>query len=364
MSTPNEQNVPTPSTPQPNRRTLLKYSALAASVPAGAALLQPLLRPGTAMAADSTAAGSTYAPVPPTARGPRIPSKGYLVQEIRDRLFWITDGTYQMMFLVTGEGVVVVDAPPTLGHNILRAIAEVTDEPITHVVYSHHHADHIGAAGIYPTTAVRIAHEQTRHLLREVRDPNRPQPTRVVSDSYRLEVGDQVLQLRYKGPNHSPDNLFIYAPEQRVLMLVDVVFPGWVPFKNLAMSDDIPGWIKAHEQALDFPFETYIGGHLNRLGNRRDVEIQREYMSDLDRSTRQAIAAVDPTPMFGTYPDNPWAVFKTYLDAVSQAATDSMVPAWKDRLGGADVFTFDNAFAMFESLRIDYGVLGPFGIRP
>ena len=48
------------------------------------------------------------------------------------------------------EGVIVVDAPPSIGENILAAIAEVTDEPITHVIYSHSHADHIGAAGIYP----------------------------------------------------------------------------------------------------------------------------------------------------------------------------------------------------------------------
>ncbi|MFE7777053.1 MBL fold metallo-hydrolase [Streptomyces sp. NPDC057445] len=359
MSTPNEQ--PEASTP-PSRRKVLRYSAAAASVPAAAALLQPLLPSGTARAADS--APATYAPVPPTAQGPRIPEKGYLVQEIREGLYWLTDGTYQMIFLVTGAGVVVVDAPPTLGHNILRAIAEVTSQPVTHVVYSHHHADHIGAAGIFPRKAVRIAHERARHLLAEVRDPNRPLPTRVFSDSLRLEVGDQVLKLSYKGPNHSPDNIFIHAPRQRVLMLVDLVFPGWVPFKNLAMSTDIPGWIDAHDQALDFPFETYVGGHLTRLGTRRDVEIQREYVRDLDRHARESIAAVDPTAMFAQYPGNPWAVFKTYLDAVTRRTADAVVPAWVDRLGAADVFTYDNAFAMFEALRIDYGVLGPFSVRP
>ncbi|MFG2195012.1 MBL fold metallo-hydrolase [Streptomyces sp. NPDC048639] len=357
MPTTNHQ--PEPDGLPPNRRSILKYSALAASVPAAGVLLDQFARPATAAASETA-----YAPVPPSARGPEIPEKGYVVQEIRDRLYWITDGTYQMIFLVTGEGVVVVDAPPTLGHNILRAIAEVTSEPITHIVYSHHHADHIGAAGIYPRNAVRIAHERTRRLLREVPDSNRPLPTRVFSDSYRLQVGDQTLELSYKGPNHSPDNIFIHAPRQRVLMLVDVVFPGWVPFKNLAMSTDIPAWIDAHDQALEFPFTTYVGGHLTRLGTRHDVEIQRQYMRDLEGSARRAIEAVDPAPIFAQYPDNPWAVFKTYIDAVTQHATDRVVPQWTGRLGAADVFTYDNAFAMFEALRIDYGVLGPFGVRP
>lgn len=34
------------------------------------------------------------------------------------------------------------------------------------------------------------------------------------------------------------------------------------------------------------------------------------------------------------------------------------------KLAGADVFTVDNAYALFESMRVDTGALGPFGIRP
>jgi hypothetical protein len=64
------------------------------------------------------------------------------------------------------------------------------------------------------------------------------------------------LILDYKGVNHERGNIFIYAPTQRVLMLVDAVFPGWVPFRDLAIAEDVPGFIKAHEQALSYPFDT------------------------------------------------------------------------------------------------------------
>ncbi|MGH9981339.1 MAG: MBL fold metallo-hydrolase, partial [Nitrososphaeraceae archaeon] len=89
----------------------------------------------------------TTTQLPQAAKGPTIPSKGYLVEEIRDDLFWVTDGAYNTLFLVTDEGVVAVDAPPTIGKNYLKAISEVTDKNITHVIYSHAHIDHIGAAG-------------------------------------------------------------------------------------------------------------------------------------------------------------------------------------------------------------------------
>ena len=42
----------------------------------------------------------------------------------------------------------------------------------------------------------------------------------------------------------------------------------------------------------------------------------------------------------------------------------AVVPNWIDRLGGADVCTLANAYQMVESLRIDYGQLGLFGIHP
>ena len=85
--------------------------------------------------------------IPESAKGPAIPEKGYLVEEIRDNLYWVTDGSYNTMFLVTDEGVVAIDAPPSIGQNYLKAIAEVTDKPVTYVIYSHAHLDHIGAAG-------------------------------------------------------------------------------------------------------------------------------------------------------------------------------------------------------------------------
>jgi hypothetical protein len=63
-----------------------------------------------------------YAPVPLAGRGPALTGEGYALEEIEGGLYWVVDGFYQMIFIVTDEGTVAVDAPPSLGHNILRAI--------------------------------------------------------------------------------------------------------------------------------------------------------------------------------------------------------------------------------------------------
>ena len=297
----------------------------------------------------------TAAPLPETAMGPQIDhSKGYLVEEIKDDLYWIADGAYQTMFLTTGEGVLVVDAPPSIGQNILNAIAEVTDESITHVIYSHTHNDHIGAASLYPEDATIIAHAETASQLKYRNDLNRPVPTATFEDEYTLEVGNQKLELRYHGPIHEPGNIFIYAPDQKVLMLVDVIFPGWTPFKDLAMAQDVHAFIAAHDKVLEYDFDVFIGGHLTRLGTPEDVQIQKEYFQDIRTSAgkaNQEVSFMEIGQEVGF--SNPWLVFQIYADTITQQCTDEVVPKWIDRLGGVDLFTYDHCWKISESQRID-----------
>jgi glyoxylase-like metal-dependent hydrolase (beta-lactamase superfamily II) len=294
-----------------------------------------------------------------------MPATGYVLDEIADGVFWLGDGSYQTMFVVTDDGVIAVDAPPTLGHNIVRAIDRVTKKPVTHVVYSHHHSDHVGAMSIYPGSAQRYAQRAAAQRLEMLADPDRPLPTVIFDDSITIEAGDQTLRMDYPGPNHSEGNSFIYLPQRRVLMLVDVIFPGWVPFSNLALSAYVPGFITMHQQALDYGFDHLVSGHVTRPGTQDDVRVQIEYMDDLRVTTEAALSSVDlPGIMTKVDTGNNWAVFRAYLDAVAAQTTDDLVPRWKDRLGGADVFTLGNAWAMAEVLRLDLNSLGPFATTP
>jgi len=279
----------------------LALSSGCADDPAATPSVAPL-GDAAAMSADAGDQGGTAAsdPVPVSALGPKIPAAGYLVAEVRDKLYWVTDGVYQSMFLATGAGVVVVDAPQSIAPHLLEAIASVTSEPVTHFVYSHHHADHVGGAGVIPSGATFIAQEQTAKLLQRSADRNRPVPTVTFVDTYTLKVGAQTLVLDYKGVNHDPGNIFIYAPNQRVLMLVDVVFPGWVPFNYLAGTTDVPGYFAAHDQALGYDFDTFIGGHVGRLGTRDDLMIAKDYLHDLQAGAASALQAYDPSTILQT----------------------------------------------------------------
>lgn len=296
-----------------------------------------------------------YLPLPPTAKAPPVdPAKGYRLQELGKGLYMVTDNAYQSMFMVYETGVVVVDAPPPYAAKLEQAIAEVSDRPITHVIYSHFHSDHIAGVGELGGRPVLIAHEETKRLLSRARDPKRPVPAVTFKDRYTLKAGSQVLELSYHGVAHAPGNIFIYAPAQKTLMVVDVVFPGWMPWRRFALAQDVQGYFQQVAEIARHPFTTLVGGHVSRTGTHADVDMQLEFMSDVKAAAGAALKATAPgAEMSPADKDNPWAGFDNYIDRVVVQCVNSVTPKWQSRLAGYDVYIWDQCYAMEQSLRID-----------
>lgn len=298
-------------------------------------------------------------------------SKGYCTHEIAPGVHVITEGWYFMLVVVHDDGLIVVDAPPTIGQdflggNILAAIRDISDKPITHLVYSHHHRDHIGAAKIFPGGIEIVAQRECAALVEAAGDPQRPAPTIVFDNGYSLDVGGRHLRLDYHGEIHCPGNLFIHLPDERILMNVDVIFPGWVPFSSLAMASSLHGFLRGHDVVLGYDFETLVPGHLSRLGTREDVETQRAYFRDLidtsmryldDISPARSRAGAEPNFMSAAEQaggfQNAWLVFDTYLNGVAEKVAAEVLPRWIGTLGAVDVFTRSHAWEVVERLRID-----------
>jgi hypothetical protein len=321
------------------RRSLLARAASLAAVPAIGSVIADTALSSPAVAADAATDLPDYAPVPQASLGPAINSQGYYVGRIKRNLYWVTDGTYVSAFLTTRDGVVLLDAPPSLGHNIQRAIDDVTrpsglTNKVTHLIYSHHHSDHAGGSGIFGRRVTRIGHSETRRLLIRDNDPNKPAPEETFDDHRVLHIGGERIELAWH---------------------VDIALPGWVPFANLNINEDIPGSLLAPAKALKYPWTTFIGGHLGRLGTRHDLKVHQDYMDDLDVEIRRALGTVDATPYFVKYGNNTWAAVKTYLDEVIAVASRPVVTKYTGVLAAADVFTESNAFMLMESLRLDGG---------
>ena len=150
-----------------------------------------------------------YAPIPSTAFGPAPTPQGYYVGRVERNLYWVTDGVYQAAFLTTSDGVVLFDAPPSIGHNLQRAIDEIAQangvsNKVTYLVHTHHHADHAGAASLFGKDVVRIGHEETRRLLLRDDDPARPAPEETFTDRRTLEIGGERIDSLGTAPTTRP----------------------------------------------------------------------------------------------------------------------------------------------------------------
>jgi glyoxylase-like metal-dependent hydrolase (beta-lactamase superfamily II) len=304
-----------------------------------------------------------YDAIPEGARGPAIdPAKGYRVEDFGSGAFMVTEGVHQVMVVKHSGGVVLADAPPAIGAKLFEAVEEISPgAEITHLIYSHAHIDHIGFAGEilgrHSNLAI-VAHEEAAKLLRRAVDPARPMPTKTfggTNETFVIDAGGQRLELTYPGPNHDPGNIEIFHPASKTLMLVDVIFPAWMPWRRLALTEDVPGYFEVVQKLNGkYDFEHLVAGHLNRAGTKHDVEVQLAFMRDLHAAAAKGLRATKP----GETVDqadlaNPWAVYDNYIDRVVVSCVSDLAPKWRNRLAGFDVFIYDQCMTMEQSLRID-----------
>jgi glyoxylase-like metal-dependent hydrolase (beta-lactamase superfamily II) len=338
-----------------NRRSFLTRSAAIAAVPAVATLA------GGALAEPASADTlPNYAPIPPSALGPAVNAQGYFVGPVEKNLYWVTDSAYQAAFLTTRDGVVLFDAPPSIGQNLQRAIDQIAAQngvsnKVSHLVYSHHHADHIGASSLFGTDVVRIGQVQAKQLLASENDPARPVPDVTFETKHTLNVGGERVNLAWHGTNHTADNIYIHFPDHDTLMLVDIFLPRWVPFDSFNLNEDVAASIAAPDTAMAYPWTHFIGGHMGRLGTRDDMVLYQEYVNDIIAGVKAALPAVDPTPFFVKYGNNLWAASQQYLAAVVAAASAPVINKYLGVLAAADVYTASTTFAILESERLDFG---------
>jgi glyoxylase-like metal-dependent hydrolase (beta-lactamase superfamily II) len=216
-------------------------------------------------------------------------------------------------FVVTSTGVVVIDAlgSPELARELRAEIARVTPLPVTHVIVTHYHADHIYGLQVFKDEGASVvAHRQALLYLnsdtaqqrlaasREELFPWVDEKTRLVAaDRWidgpaTLQVGGTRLELHPVGPSHTPEDLAVWLPQRQVLFAGDLVFRGRIPFVGQA---DSAHWVQALDTLLGFDARVVVPGHgpvTDRV--RDDLQLTRDYLLHLRRSMGEAARNMDP----------------------------------------------------------------------
>jgi glyoxylase-like metal-dependent hydrolase (beta-lactamase superfamily II) len=230
-------------------------------------------------------------------------------------------------FVVTATGVVVIDAlgSPALADRLMAEIRKVTPLPVTHVIVTHYHADHIYGLQAFKAKGARIvAHRAALEYLnsdtaRLRLDVSRKDLAPWIDDKTRLVPADEWIDgpaertiggvrfmLQPVGPSHTPEDLVVYMPHEKVLFAGDLVFRSRIPFVGQADSGH---WIKSLQTLLAFDTAVIVPGH-GPLSNeaRKDTELTRDYLVYLRTSMGQA--AKNMTPFEEAYQAADWSAFE------------------------------------------------------
>ncbi len=248
-------------------------------------------------------------------------------------------------FVITDDSVVVIDAlgSPALAVQLLQRIARTTPKRVSHVLVTHYHADHIYGLQVFKAAGASIvAQRQAQEYLHSDAARRRLEASRqdlfpwideatqlVPADRWLdgdadLRVGGVDFQLRAVGPSHTPEDMVVHLPQERVLFAGDLVFRGRIPFVGQA---DSRRWIAALDRLLAFDARVMLPGHGPASTQPADdIRLTRDYLVHLRTTMGEAARKLEPfdeayrqadwsryekLPLFG--PANRMNAYNTYL---------------------------------------------------
>ncbi|MFH0132497.1 MBL fold metallo-hydrolase [Variovorax sp. VaC1] len=231
-------------------------------------------------------------------------------------------------FVVTRDSVVMIDAlgSPAVAERVMAQIRKITPKPISHVILTHYHADHVyglqvfkalGAQVIAHTLGKAYLNSDTARLRLEasrkdiapwIDDKTRLVPADVWLDGpTEMTIGGTRFVIQPAGPAHTPEDLAIYLPQQKVLFAGDIVFRNRIPYVGTA---DSRHWIASLDALLALDARTIVPGHGPASDEpKKDLQQTRDYLVFLRAAMKKA--ATDMTPFDEAYAATDWSRFES-----------------------------------------------------
>ena len=270
---------------------------------------------GTLLAAGGLSLTVAAFQQPPAGQeAPRVVS----VNKLKDNLFVLGGGGGNSAVFVTANGVVVVDTKnPGWGQPVLDTIRTLTDKPVTTIINTHTHGDHVSGNVEFSENVEIVAHENTKANMQQMRpnssaapNPNPPNifrdnngkglPARTFADRMTIGSGNDQIDLYYFGRAHTNGDAMVFFPAHRVLHIADA-FPGKeLPIMDANNGGTGVGYADTLEKALAFAeknADTLINGHFATPTTPADlkayIQFIRGYVKDVQDAKRSGRTVAD-----------------------------------------------------------------------
>jgi glyoxylase-like metal-dependent hydrolase (beta-lactamase superfamily II) len=238
------------------------------------------------------------------------------VEKIKDNLYVLKGGGGNSAVFITSTGVVVVDAKnPGWGQPLLDKTKELTNKPITTLINSHTHGDHVSGNVEFPPTVEIIAHENTKTRMGKMlpssaaqnqtppaqtifqANNGRGMPTRTFKDKLTLSSGADQVEVYFFGTGNTDGDAWVLFPALRVAVAGDVFGAKNIPLLDANNGGSAIAMVDTIQKAYDTfkNVDMIITGHgpqMTAADLREYVELNREFLEDM-RAAKRAGKTVD-----------------------------------------------------------------------
>jgi cyclase len=190
---------------------------------------------GTLTAAGAFSLAVSAYQAPPSPPAPKVVE----VEKIKDNLFLLKGGGGNTAVFVGTSGVVVVDTKlPGWGQPILDKVKELTPKPVTTIINTHTHGDHVSGNVEFPATVDIVTQENTKANMEKMATPTgipagtmpnvfqasggKGMPKRTFKDTLTIDKGADRIDLYYFGRGHTNGAAFVVFPALRVMHAGDI----------------------------------------------------------------------------------------------------------------------------------------------
>ena len=182
----------------------------------------------------------------PPANAPKVVE----VEKLRDNLFMLKGGGGNTAVFIRTDGITIVDTKnPGWGQPILDAVKKLSPKPVTQIINTHTHGDHVSGNVEMPATVEIIVQDNTKTNMMDMRGATgiaqngpptnifkehggRGMPTKTFKDKMTVNKGADEIDLFYFGRGHTNGDAWVVFPALRLVHAGDI-FSG----KNLPLLD-------------------------------------------------------------------------------------------------------------------------------
>lgn len=258
------------------------------------------------------------------------------VDKLGETLYVLRGGGGNTAVFITEAGVVLVDTKIAgWGQPIIERVRELTSKPITTIINTHTHYDHVEGNVEFPATVEVVTHANTAKLMPEMRPVTgiqtpgrnvfkehngRGLPKRTFTDRMTLGSGSDRIELHYLGRAHTNGDAWVVFPALRVLHTGDVFPNKGMPIMDASNGGSGLEYPETVARAAQLPnIDTVITGHNATTLKIADVKVYADFNRDFVeavRAARKAGRTVDDVV-------NTWKVPERFLkDGYAQPAPD------------------------------------------